>query len=113
MSGWLHIAQAACSEAQLPLPDPASSTPKVKTRNEMMSASRQHGFQLLREHRDADLTPVAFGVDYQAMGTDWPVKGLEQAVRRALLQTMHDLAQGEFETLVSTRFLFQETVEDR
>jgi hypothetical protein len=113
MSGWLAIAQAACREAQLSPPVPAPSPPKVKTRTEMTSASRRHGFQLLSEHRDEDLTPVAVGMDYQAMGTDWPVKGLELAVRLALLQRMHELAQGRFETVVSTRFLFQKNTGDR
>ena len=112
MSGWLPIAQTACREAQLPPPVPASSPPKVKMRIEMMSASRRHGFQLLSEHRDEDRTPVCIGVDFQAMGADWPVKGLEQETRRELLQRMGELAQGQFETVVSTRFLFQKTTEE-
>jgi SAM-dependent methyltransferase len=112
MSGWLSIAQTACREAQLPpLPDTASTAPKVKTRKEMMSASRQHGFELLSEHRDEDITPVGIGVDYQAMGTDWPMKELEHADRLALLQRMYVIAQGKFETVVSTRFLFQKDTE--
>jgi SAM-dependent methyltransferase len=106
MSGWVAIARVACLEAGLEAP-PASSPPKFKTRAAMMSASHRHGFRLLSEHRDEDRTPVAVGMDYQAMGTDWPVKGLESAARTALLARMHELAQGGFETAVSTRFLFQ------
>ena len=106
MSGWLAIAQAACREARLP-PPVATSPPKVKTRKEMMSASRQHGFELLSEHRDEDVTPVSIGIDFQAMGADWPVKGMEPADRQILLQRMDELAQGRFETVVSTRFLFR------
>jgi SAM-dependent methyltransferase len=110
MSGWLPIAQAACREARLEPPVAASPLPKVKTRGEMMSASRRHGFQILSEHGDEDRTPVAIGVDYQAMSADWPVKGLEPAARLALLERMHELGQSKFETVVSTRFLFQKTL---
>jgi SAM-dependent methyltransferase len=113
MSGWLPVAQAACREAQLPPPPVPPSPAKVKTRKEMMSACRQHGFQLLSEHRDEDLTPVGIGVDFQAMGTDWPVEGLGHVERLALLQRMHEIAQGQFETVASTQFLFQKNMEDR
>jgi SAM-dependent methyltransferase len=106
MSGWLSVARAACLEAGLEMP-PSQSPPKFKTRAEMMSASDRHGFRLLSEHRDEDRTPVAVGVDYQSMGADWPVKSLEPAARTALLGRMQELAQGELETVVSTRFLFQ------
>lgn len=106
MSGWLPIARAACRESGLEPPAP-TAPPKFKTRTEMMDACRRHGFQLLSEHRDEDLTPVATGVDYLAMGADWPVKGLEPTVRSALLRRMHELAEGKCETWVSTRFLFQ------
>jgi SAM-dependent methyltransferase len=113
MSGWLPIAQAACRDAHLPpLPAPASSPPKAKTRPVLTEASRRHGFQFLSEHCDEYVTPVGFGVDYQAMDSDWPVKGCEPENRRTLLSRMHELAQGKFETLVSTRFLFQK-MQDR
>ncbi len=87
--------------------------PKVKTRIELTSASHRHGFPLLSEHSDEYLTPIDFGVDYQAMDPDWPVKGCKQEERLALLKKMHELAQGKFETLVSTRFLFQKKREQR
>jgi SAM-dependent methyltransferase len=106
MSGWLSIAQAACRGSGLE-PPAAPPRPKFKTRAEMISASRRHGFQLRSEHRDQDLTPVTIGLDYQAMGADWPVKGLNPAARLASLERMHELARGKFETVVSTRFLFQ------
>ena len=114
MSGWLPIASAACLDAQLPPPEmPASAPPKAKTRTDLMSASHRHGFQPLAEHCDEYLTPVGFGVDYQAMDPEWPLKGCVPEDRRALLNKMHELAQGKFEALVSTRFLFQRTAEDR
>ena len=78
-----------------------------------MSASSRHGFQLLAEHRDEDAAPVGFGVDFQAMSPDWPLKGCAPGQRLALLNRMHELAQGKFETLLSTRFLFRKTAEDR
>jgi hypothetical protein len=111
MTGWQAVAQTACLEAKLPpLQAPASSVPKPKTRIELTSASRQHGFQLISEHCDEYLTPIGFGVDYQAMDPDWPVKGYAQGDRHALLTKMQKLAQGKFETMVSTRFLFRRTV---
>ena len=110
MTGWQAVAQNACLEADLPPPQaPASSVPKVKTRMELMSASRDHGFQLLSEHCDEYLTPIGFGVDYQAMDPDWPVKGCAQEDRQVLLTKMHELARGKLEAMVSTRFLFQRT----
>jgi SAM-dependent methyltransferase len=107
MSGWKSIVEAACREAQLPPPVATSPPPNVKTRAELVNASRRHGFELLAEHRDEDVTPVVAGLDFQAMDIEWPVKGLEPAVRLALLQRMRELAQGKFESVISTRFLFQ------
>jgi SAM-dependent methyltransferase len=112
MSGWLPIANAVCLDAQLPPPEtPASAPPKVKTRAELMSASRRHGFEPLAEHRDEDLTPVGFGVDFQAMSPDWPLKVCAPEDRRALLNKMHELAQGKFDALISTRFLFRRSAQ--
>ena len=73
-------------------------------------ASRRHGFELLSEHRDEELTPVSIGIDFQAMGADWPVKGMEPADRQILLQRMHELAQGKLESVVSTCFLFRSRI---
>ena len=110
MSGWLPVARAACLDAQLAPPQaPAPAPPKAKTRTELTNASRRHGFALLSEHCDEYATPIGFGVDYQAMDPEWPMKGCEETTRAALLSKMHELAQGEVETLVSTRFLFQKT----
>jgi len=106
MSGWKSIAAAACLEAQLapPVPPPP---PNPKTRPDLMSAQQRHGFELVLERRDEDVTPVVAGVNFQAMDVDWPVKGLEPAARLALLQRMRELAQDQVETVVSTRFLFR------
>jgi hypothetical protein len=46
------------------------------------------------------------------MDPDWPLKGCASEDRRALLNKMHELAQGKFEALVSTRFLFQRAAEN-
>ena len=108
MAGWVPIARAACLDAQLPPPE-TPAPPKPKTRTELMNASRRHGFQPVAEHRDEDLTPVGFGVEFQAMHPDWPLKGCALEERQALLNKMHELAQGKLEALVSTRFLFQRT----
>ena len=113
MTRWRAIAEAACLDAQLPLPPSASTTPKSKTRAELTSATEKHGFHLLAEHCDEYPTPIGFGVDYEAMNADWPVKGLAPEVRQALLTKMHELADGEFETLISTRFLFQKDRQSR
>jgi len=107
MSGWKPIAEAACREARLAPPAPPALPQKVKTRTELVSAAQRHGFELLSEHRDEDVTPVAAGVDFQALDAEWPVKGLEPAARLALLQRMRELAEGKFDTLVSTRFLLR------
>ena len=107
MTGWQQVAEAACLEARLPLRPPAALVPKAKTRTELTTASRRHGFQLLSEHCDQFPTPVGYGVDYHAMDIDWPVEGLAHEVRQAVLTRMHELADGKVETLVSTRFLFQ------
>jgi len=58
-------------------------------------------------------TPIGFGVDFQAMEPNWPVKGCAPEVREALLTRIHELAQGKLEPLVSTRFLLQRTTEGR
>jgi len=112
MAGWLPVARAACLDAQLPPPEtPASAPPRAKTRTELTNASRQHGFALLFEHCDEYATPIGFGVDYQAMDREWPMKGCGETKRAELLNKMHELAQGKVEPLVSTRFLFQKTTE--
>ncbi len=114
MTGWISVAQAACLQVHLPPPAAdASSPPKAKTRMELTSASRRHGFQLVSEHCDEYPTPIGFGVDFEAMDKDWPVKGCGQEDRTALLEKMHELAQGQSEILVSTRFLFRRSTEDR
>ena len=107
MSGWQEIARTACRNAHLVLHEPAPVPQNAKTRKELTNASRQQGFELLSEHRDEYPTPIGFGVDFQAMDQDWPVKGLDRDDRQALLKKMHELAQGKFENLISTRFLFQ------
>ncbi|HEY2190348.1 MAG TPA: class I SAM-dependent methyltransferase [Caldimonas sp.] len=108
MAGWQDVARAACHALQLPrIPDPATPVPQPKTRSELMAASLRHGFEVLAEHRDEDPTPVAFGVDFQAMSAEWPVSSQRAEERRVVLDKMHELAQGRLETLVSTRFLFR------
>ena len=113
MVGWRDVAESVCREAQLPLHVLPSSTPIPKTRIELTNASRRHGFELLSEHRDEYPTPIGFGVDFQAMEPNWPVKGCAPEVREALLTRIHELAQGKLEPLVSTRFLLQRTTEGR
>lgn len=105
--GWRPAAEAACREAGLPPPAAAPPPPKPKSREELTSASGGHGFRMLAEHRDADVLPVSFGLDFQAMGADWPVKGLADDDRQAVLRRMHEIARGQTEKLVSTRFLLQ------
>ena len=72
-----------------------------------MEGSRAHGFRLVSEQRDEDPNPVGFGIAYAAMDPDWPVKGLAAPARDALLAKMHERADGQVETVVSTRFLFR------
>ena len=107
MHGWLPIAQAACREAHLPPVDPVVPSAPPKTRAELTRACREHGFELLSEHRDEDRAAVFWGVEFQAMIADWPAKGLAKERRQALLQRMHELADGATETIVSTRFLLR------
>jgi hypothetical protein len=102
----MPIAQAVCREAGLDVDPAASPAPVPKTRAQLMSATRGHGFQLLAEHRDHDLSPVAYGVDFMAMDKKWPAPGLEPSARDALLRKMHQRAEGKFESIGSTRFLF-------
>jgi hypothetical protein len=110
MTGWQAVAEAACLEAGLPPPaQPAAPAAVAKTRADLMNASREHGFRLLLEQRDEDLTPVAYGVGYLTMDPAWPVEGLAPADRQAVLAKMEALAQGALEPLVSTRFLFERT----
>jgi hypothetical protein len=82
--------------------------PKARTRRELIAATLRHGFEPLAEHRDEDRTPVAFGIDFQAMSDEWPMSAPQRAEeRRVLLDKTHELAEERLETLVSTRFLFR------
>jgi len=111
---WEAIARDACLGAGLPPPDPpAAGPPKAKTRVELTNATSRHGFELVFKHRDEDSSPVSYGVDFAAMDTHWPLKGIGPETRQALLTKMHELAQGRFDTLVSTRFLFRKTDDRR
>jgi SAM-dependent methyltransferase len=101
------IASAACNEAGIAPPPPPPVPQKVKTRAELTDASRKHGFTLVLEQRDEYPTPAGFTIDFEAMNVDWPVKGLAQDAREAVLARMHELARGEIETLVSTRFVLR------
>jgi SAM-dependent methyltransferase len=107
MTGWRAVAQAACDEIKRPLEIPASPAPKPKTRSDLINASRAHGFELVAEHRDEYPTPIGFGVDFHAMDPNWPVKGCNDEVRQALLARIHELAHGQSEPMVSTRFLLR------
>ncbi len=108
MAGWHGVAQSVCDAAGVAgLAAPAPPMMPPKTREELMSASHRYGFLLVAEHRDEDHSPVAWGIDFMAMNADWPVKGLEPAAREALLRAMHELAAGESEPVVSTRFAFE------
>ena len=113
MAGWVSVAEAACADAHLSLVANDSVLPAPKTRPELMGASRRHGFRLVAERRDEYPTPVAFGVDFRALDEDWPLKGCEPEKRAALLERMHQLADGQSETLVATRFLFRRSAQDR
>ena len=106
MYGWIPIAQALCREAGVDLVAPPPR-PVPKTRSQLTNATRDHGFELLAEHRDNDASPVAYGVDFMAMDENWPAAGLEPSVREGLLRRMRELAEGKVETLGSTRFLFR------
>ena len=111
MSGWKDVARAACLAAAVPpLADPAAPAPQARTRQELVAASLRNGFELLAEHRDEDRTPVAFGVEFMAMDGDWPLPRERTRERSALLDKMHELGEGRFDLLVSTRFLFRRTL---
>ena len=108
MKGWEAVAEAACRDEQLPPPEPpAAAAPRARPRSELASAARAHGFRLLFEHCDEYPTPIGFGVDFEAMDPNWPIKGLAQDARQAVLKRMHERAEGKLETLVSTRFLLR------
>ncbi|HEY2558779.1 MAG TPA: class I SAM-dependent methyltransferase [Caldimonas sp.] len=108
MSGWQGVAHAAF--LALGLVPPAGATPappKARTRSELAGASQRHGFEPIAEHRDEFPTPVAFGIDFEAMNADWPVHRDRADERRRLLDKMNELAEGRIEPLVATRFLFR------
>jgi SAM-dependent methyltransferase len=107
MYGWIPIAEAACREAGLDIDVPRPPAPVPKTRPQLMSATRRHGFELLAEHRDNDVSPVAYGVDFMAMDKRWPLPEMDPTMREALLQRMRELAEGSFESIGSTRFVFR------
>jgi SAM-dependent methyltransferase len=108
MSGWQDVARAAFLALGIaPRAEAAAPRPKPKTRSELTKASQGHGFELIVERRDEFSTPVAFGIDFEAMSADWPVhRGLSDE-RRLLLDRMNELAHGQLETIVATRFLFR------
>jgi hypothetical protein len=81
--------------------------PVPKTRAQLTSATRRHGFEPLAEHRDNDASPVAYGVDFMAMDKGWPAPGLEPSAREGLLDRMRERAEGKVESIGSTRFLFR------
>jgi hypothetical protein len=87
--------------------DAPAVRPKAKTRSELADASQRHGFALVAERRDEFASPVAFGVDFEAMDAHWPVQRDRKDERRLLLDKMNELAHGQIETLVATRFLFR------
>jgi len=106
MYGWIPIAQAVCLEAGIDLVAPPP-LPVPKTRAQLTSATRRHGFELVAEHCDNDVSPVAYGVDFMAMDKGWPAPGLDPSVREGLLERMRELAEGKVESMRSTRFLFR------
>jgi SAM-dependent methyltransferase len=106
MLGWHAIEQEVCIDAGVS-PPAAGARPVAKTRADLMDGSRKHGFDLVAERCDEDVVAFDFAIDFAAMDTDWPAKGLEPPVRQALIARMHERAQGRTEPLVSTRFLFQ------
>src|SRR5258705_1656252 len=99
MYGWIPIAQAAVREAGLDLDVARPPAPVPKTRSQLVSATRGHGFELLAEHRDHDMSLVAYGVDFMAMDKDWPAPELDPLTRDALLRRMRELADGKFESI--------------
>lgn len=108
MAEWHAIARAVCDAAGVAgLPEPVPPKNPPKTRRDLMSTSGRHGFQRVEEHRDEDHAPVARGIDFMAMTSDWPVKGLSPELRESLLQAMFDRAAGSNEPVVSTRFAFE------
>ena len=108
MIDWQPVAEAACRASGIEPPPPrARPAAKIKTRAELTDAARRHGFRLLAEHRDEDPTSARFGLEFESMDPDWPVKGLAPDAREALLARMQALAPGEPEALVSTRFLLR------
>ena len=110
MREWRAAAEAACREAGLAAPaESAKKLQSAKMRAELQHACQRHGFRLLAEHRDTDLTPSGFGVDDEAMNPDWPVPVCEPHRREGLLRRMHELLADQCESLVSTRFLLGKT----
>jgi SAM-dependent methyltransferase len=108
MAGWQDVARGAFRALGIAPPaDAPAVRPKAKTRGELVEASQRRGFELVVEHRDAFASPVAFGVDFEAMDADWPVHRDRTKERRLLLDKMNELANGRVETLVATRFLFR------
>jgi len=105
MYGWIPIAEAVCREAGVELAAPPAR-PVPKTRAQLDDATRAHGFELLIEERDHDLSPVSYGVDFMAMDRQWPAPGLEPSQRESMIRTMRERAEGQVESLGSTRFLF-------
>jgi SAM-dependent methyltransferase len=110
MTDWQGIAEAACRESGLPAPLPRTRpVAQPKRRVELSEAASRHGFRLVEEHRDEDVSPVAFGLEFDAMDADWPLQGLAAETREALLARMLELVPKSVEALVSTRFLLQRT----
>jgi len=111
MREWRAAAEVVCREAGLAAPaESAKKLQPAKTRPELELACERHGFRLLAEHRDSDLTPSRFGVDDEAMNPDWPLPGGAPHVREDLLRRMHELLADQCEPLVSTRFLLRKIV---
>ena len=107
MYGWIPIARDVCREAGMDFEIPTPPLPVPKTRDQLQSATRAHGFEPLAEYRDHDLSPVGYGIDFMAMDKDWPAPDLDPGLRATLLQRMHARAEGMMESLGSTRFLFR------
>jgi SAM-dependent methyltransferase len=110
MTDWQAIAEVACRGSGLPAPLPRTRPTIIpKRRVELSDAASRHGFRLVDEQRDEDVVPVAFGLEFDAMDADWPVKGLDPGAREALLARMLELAPKRVEALASTRFLLRKT----